>query len=341
MRALLILSFATLVLAAQAPPLQLPQASPKASVSQRVGLSDLTVEYARPAVNGRKVWGGLVPYGQVWRAGANENTVLTVSTPVSVGGTRLPAGRYGVHMLPTAAAWTVIFSREAGGWGSYSYDPKEDAARVEVTPVAAEPANRLAYTFDDPDEAGVVLSLRWEGLRVPVRIDVDTKAVVAASLREQLRGLPQFFPESWAQAAAWCLRNGTNLDEALAWSDRSLAIRPSFAALRTKADLVARKGDAAQAEALRAQALGLATEAEVNQLGYTLLGAGRVDEALALFRKNVADHPASWNVYDSLAEGLAMKGDKAQAIQLYLKAKEMVPAADQKARIDGELAKLR
>jgi hypothetical protein len=341
MRALLILSFATLILPAQAPPLQFPQASPKASVSQRVGLSDLTVDYARPAVNGRKVWGGLVPYGQVWRAGANENTVLTVSTPVTVGGTSLPAGRYGVHMLPTAAAWTVVFSREAGGWGSYGYDPKEDAARVEVTPVAAEATNRLAYTFDDPTESSVVLSLRWENLRVPVRIEVDTKAVVAANLREQLRGLPQFFPEPWAQAAAWCLRNGTNLDEALAWTDRSLAIRPTFAALRTKADLVAKKGDAAQAEALRTKALALATEAEVNQLGYTLLGAGKVDEALAMFRKNVADHPGSWNVYDSLAEGLAVKGDKAQAIELYQKAKGMVAAADQKARIDSELARLR
>lgn len=341
MRALLLTSFTTLAAFAQAPPFTLPEASPKAQASQRVGLTDISVSYARPAVNGRKVWGGLVPYGQVWRAGANENTVVTFSSPVKVGGVALPAGRYGLHMIPTEKDWTVIFSTQSHAWGSYGYDPKEDAARVTVSPVPAEAANRLAYTFDDPSDAGVVLALRWADLKVPVRIDVDTKAVVAASLREQLRGIPQFFPDGWSNAAAWCLRNDTNLDEALAWADRSLAIRETFPGLRVKAELLARKGDTAPAEALRAKALALATEAEVNALGYALLGQGKVDEALALFQKNVKDHPGSWNAYDSLAEGLAAKGDKAQAVAYYQKAKAMVQQADQKARIDGELAKLR
>jgi tetratricopeptide (TPR) repeat protein len=260
---------------------------------------------------------------------------------VKVGGTELPAGSYGHHMLPTAKEWTVIFSREAQAWGSFSYDPKEDAARVSVVPVPAEATNRLAYTFDDPTENGVVLSLRWENLRVPVPLEVDTKAVVVASLREQLRGLPRFFPEGWSGAAAWCARNDVNPEEALAWADRSLALRETFPALRVKADLLARRGQAPEAEALRSRALALATEAEVNQLGYAALSQGKVDEALALFRKNVQDHPASWNTYDSLAEGYAAKGDKAQAIALYRKAQAMVQAADQKARIDGELAKLK
>ncbi|MBK8727656.1 MAG: DUF2911 domain-containing protein [Holophagaceae bacterium] len=330
-----------LALAAQAPALVLPQASPRAQLSQKVGLTDITVTYARPAVNGRKVWGGLVPFGQVWRAGANENTVVTFSTPVRVGGTELPAGSYGLHMLPTAKEWTVIFSREAQAWGSFSYDPKEDAARVGVVPVVAETTNRLAYTFDDPAENGVVLSLRWENLRVPVKLEVDTKAVVVASLREQLRGLPRFFPEGWSGAAGWCAQNGVNLDEARTWADRSLALRETFAALRVKAAILAQQGDAAQAETLRARALAIATEAEVNQLGYALLGQGKVDEAIALFQKNAKDHPGSWNTYDSLAEGYAAKGDKAQATALYLKAQGMVPQADQKARIEGELAKLR
>ncbi len=340
MRALLLMSFATLAAFAQSPPLTLPEASPKAQASQRVGLTDISVSYARPAVNGRKVWGGLVPYGQVWRAGANENTVVTFSSPVKVGGAALPAGRYGLHMIPTEKDWTVIFSTQSHAWGSYGYDPKEDAARVTVTPVPAEPTHRLAYTFDDPSDGGVVLSLRWAELKVPVRIDVDTKAVVAASLRDQLRGIPQFFPDGWSNAAAWCLRHDTNLDQALAWADRSLAIRETFPALRVKAELLARKGEKDQAEALRSRALAIATEAEVNALGYALLGQGKVDEALALFQKNVKDHPGSWNAYDSLAEGYAAKGDKAQAAALYLKAKGMVQAPDQKARIDGELAKL-
>lgn len=329
------------VLLAQAPALVLPEASPRAQASQKVGLTDLEVTYHRPAAKGRKVWGGLVPYGKVWRAGANENTVVAFSTPVSVGGTTLPAGRYGLHMLPTATEWTVIFSSQSHGWGSYSYDPKEDVARVKVTPVATEPTEWLAYTFDDPSEKGVTLSLRWEKLRVAIPVEVDTRQVVVLSLGEQLRGLPQFFPESWSAAAGWCIRNDVNLDEARAWVDRSLTMRESFTGLRVKAALLDKKGDAKGAEALRAKALTVATEIEVNQLGYTLLGQKKVDEALALFQRNVQDHPTSWNVYDSLAEACALKGDKTQAAANYRRALERVKQEDQRTRIQEELEKLR
>jgi len=328
-------------LAAQAPPLVLPQASPRAKVAQTVGLTEISVTYARPSVHGRKVWGGLVPFGQVWRAGANENTVVTFSTPVKAGGVALPAGSYGLHMLPTASAWTVMFSTQSQAWGSYSYDPKEDAARFAVTPVPAEDLDRLAYTFDEVSDNAATLSLRWEKLRLPIRIEVDTNQVVAASLREQLRGMPRFYPEGWAGAAGWCARHDVNLEEAMGWIDRSLAMKATFNGLRTKALLLEKRGDAAGAATFRAQAMTLATEAEVNNLAYALLGQGKVEEALELFRRNVKDHPESWNAYDSLAEGLAAKGDKPAAIQNYQKALEMVKAEDQRARIRGELAKLK
>lgn len=328
-------------LLAQAPPLVLPVASPRAQVQQRVGLTDIEVTYHRPAMKGRKVWGGLVPYGKVWRAGADENTVIAFDTPVRVGGTTLPAGRYGLHMLPTATTWTVMFSSQSSGWGSYSYDPKEDLAKVTVTPLPAEATERLAFTFDDPSDQGVTLSLRWEQLRVPIPIEVDTKAVVVASLRNQVRGLGQFFPETWSTAAGWCARNDTNLDEALTWADRSLAMKQTYVGLRTKAALLEKKGDATGAETLRAKALTIATEAEVNQTGYGLLAQNKLDEAIAVFQKNVKDHPGSWNAYDSLAEAYAAKGDKAQAAANYRMALERVKAEDQRARIHEELAKLK
>jgi hypothetical protein len=329
------------VLFAQAPALVLPVASPEAQVSQQVGLTTIDVTYHRPAVKGRKVWGGLVPYGQVWRAGANENTVVAFSTPVRVGGTTLPAGRYGLHMLPTATTWTVLFSSQSHGWGSYSYDPKEDLAKVQVTPLPSEPTESLAFTFDDPSDQGVTLSLRWEKLRVPIPIEVDTKAVVVQSLRDQLKGLRQFSPESWSAAAGWCVRNGVNLDEAMTWVDRSLKLRESYGGLRVKAALLEKKGDAPGAEALRARALLIASEAEINNQGYALLGQMKLDEAIALFQKNVKDHPDSWNAYDSLAEAYALKGDKAQAGANYKKALDRVKAEDQRARIQEELAKLK
>ncbi|MBK9795610.1 MAG: DUF2911 domain-containing protein [Holophagaceae bacterium] len=329
------------VLVAQAPPLILPVASPRATVSQRVGLTTIDVTYNRPAVKGRKVWGGLVPHGQVWRAGADENTVVAFSTPVTVGGTTLPAGRYGLHMLPTATTWTVMFSSQSHGWGSYSYDAKEDLAKVMVTPGATEPTERLTYTFDDPSDTGVTLSLRWEQLRVPIPITVDTKQVVVASLRDQLRGLHQFFPEPWSGAAGWCVRNDVNLDEAMTWVDRSLKMRETYGGLRVKAALLEKKGDAKGAADLRAKALTIATEAEVNQAGYGLLGQNKVDEAIVLFQKNIKDHPESWNAYDSLAEAYAIKGDKAQATANYKKALDKVKAEDQRKRIQEELAKLK
>lgn len=345
MRSFAVVLFAVApMLFAQAPALVLPSASPRAQVSQKVGLTEIEVTYHRPAVKGRKVWGGLVPFGQVWRAGADENTVVAFDTPVTVGGTALPAGRYGLHMLPTATTWTVMFSSQSHGWGSYSYDAKEDLAKVTVTPVAAETTEtteRLAYTFDDPSDQGVTLSLRWEQLRVPIFIEVDTRQAVVASLRNQVRGLGQFFPETWSGAAGWCVRNDVNLDEAMTWVDRSLTLRPSYAGLRIKAALLEKKGDAKGAEVLRAKALTIATEAEINQAGYTLLGQNKLDEAIALFQKNVKDHPESWIAHDSLAEAYAAKGDKARAAALYRKAHDMTKAEDQRARIQGELAKLK
>ena len=159
------------------PPLELPQPSPAASVSQRIGLTDITITYHRPAVNKRPVWGQLVPYGQVWRAGANENTVITFSTPVSVGGQRLPAGSYGLHMIPTEHDWTIILSKEARAWGSFFYDEKDDAVRLNASPRTAEFEERLSYSLDATSDAAAVATLRWAALAVPFEIGVDTPQV--------------------------------------------------------------------------------------------------------------------------------------------------------------------
>src|SRR5664279_1445299 len=157
-------SFAFAPAASAQQQLVLPDASPKGSVSQAVGLAEFKVTYHRPAVNKRKVWGELVPYGDVWRAGANENTTLSASTPFSFGGKAVPAGTYGLHMLPAEADWTVILSSQAKAWGSFSYDPKEDVVRVSVKPEAADFVERLSYTFDQPAKDATALALRWETL---------------------------------------------------------------------------------------------------------------------------------------------------------------------------------
>jgi hypothetical protein len=333
--------FTAAPLLAQAPPLVLPKQSPRATVSQTVGLTEITIRYDRPAVNGREIWGKLVPFDSVWRAGANENTVISFSSPVRIGGRPLEPGRYGVHMIPTQADWTVIFSRQANAWGSFSYDPKEDALRVTATPVAGDMHERLAYTFDDPSDSSVTATLRWEKLAVPIPIEVDSKAVVVDSLRTQLRGLGRFFWQPWSQAAAWCAGNGVNLEEATTWADRSIAMNENFTNLRVKAALLGQRGDTAGASAAERRSLVVATEADINTYGYLLMGQGKVDSAIAIFRKNVKEHPKSWNTYDSLAEAYANKGQKKLAVENYSKALAMVADPAQKARIEGVLAGLR
>ncbi|HVR39168.1 MAG TPA: DUF2911 domain-containing protein [Thermoanaerobaculia bacterium] len=325
---------------AQFPPLMLPEASPEASVAQTVGLTKLSITYHRPAVNGRKVWGELVPYGEVWRAGANQNTTITFSSPVSIDGKQVDAGTYGLHMIPTESAWTIILSKESAAWGSYSYDPKEDALRVTVTPQAAESTERLRFTFDDPTDDAVIVAMQWEKLRVAFKVNVDTQKVTLGSVREQMRGLPRFFWQGWNQAAIYALRNGSDLDEALAWADESLKIQTTFQNLRTKAAILEKKGDAKQAGELRARALTIANEADLNSYGYMLLGQKKVDEAIDVFKRNVKEHPTSWNVYDSLADAYSAKGDKKLAIENYNKALSLTSDPDQKKRITEAIKKL-
>ena len=321
---------------AQSPPLTVPQPSQAASVSQTVGLTEITISYHRPRVQGRKVWGELVPYGEVWRAGANENTTIEFSTAVEVDGHPLAAGRYGFHTLPTAGAWQVIFSSVDSNWGSFAYDAREDVLRVEVKPEAAPFEEALAFTFDDATARETTVALRWEKLRVPFKVTVDTPEIVYQSLKRELRGLGQFFWQPWNQAATTLLTSKVHLDDAMVWVDKSIAIQKNFANSFTKSRLLAERGDAAGAKKLMDEALPGANEAELNAYGYQLLGGANSADAIAIFRENVKRHPGSWNAYDSLGEGLAATGKKVEAAAIYRKALAMAPEA-QKARIQGIL----
>jgi tetratricopeptide (TPR) repeat protein len=325
---------------AQTPPLALPQPSPAASITQRVGLTDITITYHRPAVNKRRVWGQLVPYGQVWRAGANENTVIEFSTDATIGGHHVPAGSYGLHMIPTESTWTVILNKEAHAWGSFFYDEKDDVARFTVAPQSADFQERLSYSFENPDDRHVTATLRWEKLAVPIPIEVDTPAIVAGSLRTQLRGLPGFSWQSFAQAAAWCANHEVNLDEAQAWAEKAVTMNENFTTLRARALVAEKRGDATLARQLRDKSLTLATETDMNQYGYALLQAGKTDEAVAVFRQNVVKYPESWNTYDSLGEALAAAGNKTEAAANYRKARSMVKDDTNQKRIDTILTGL-
>jgi len=321
--------------------LTMPMASPYASVVQRIGLTDITITYHRPAVKGRKIWGGLVPYDQVWRAGADENTTISFSDPVTVAGKLIPAGTYGVHMIPATSAWTIIFSSVSWAWGSFSYDQSEDVLRFSVTPSATGFTERLIYYFDDPSDDSVDVVMKWEKLMLRFPVKVNVTEVVLGNIRRELRGLARFSWQGWNQAADYCLRHNTNLDEALTWVERSISMNENFNNLRVKSDLLKLKGQNNAADELMKKALDLASEADLNNYGYQLMGSGDLNKAVEIFNLNIQRYPDSWNVYDSLGEALAQQGKTKEAIEYYEKALKMTAAENQKKRIENILKNLK
>ncbi len=323
-RILGVLILLTAVSALAQPALRMPEVSPAATVGQTIGITDIAINYHRPAVNNRKIFGGLVQYGALWRAGANENTTISFSTPVKIEGQTLAAGTYGLYMIPTASQWTVVFSKFAGDWGAYNYDPAEDALRVKVTPQATqENQERLAYTFDDVTNNAVNASLRWEKLRVPVKIEVDVPATVRTSIRNELRGGKHWNADAWAAAARYELRNG-DPDTALQYANHALDLGVSTNTLRTKAAILEKKGDTKGATDLRARAKQNYNEAEdLSFAAFPLLGDKKYDEAISYLNGYLASHPNSaqaWRAYYMLGDAYARKGDAAKSKDAFDKA---------------------
>jgi len=235
--------------------IELPQPSPKARVEQNVGVTQLAVAYSSPGVKGRKIWGEVVPFGEVWRTGANEATTFTSSRDFTFGGTKVPAGTYSLFTIPTESKWTVVLNSNPKTWGSFDYDAAKDVARVEVTPQATgESRERLAFLFSNVTENDVRLDLEWEKLRISVPVGVDTGAHVAANLEKAVE-------EAWRPAfesARWLLDHGGDTKVALRHVDSSIAIKPTWWNHWVKAQLLAKSGKKSDAvkTAKMAQKLG-------------------------------------------------------------------------------------
>ena len=254
---------ATLLLATvAAAQVRTPRVSPRASVMQTVGLTDMTINYNRPGVKGRQIWGALVPYGQVWRTGANEATTIQFSDDVWINGNKLAKGIYSIHTIPTAADWTIIFNSVAEQWGSYSYDAAKDALRIQVTPQPAE--HREWLTFEVPelttDTAKVVL--RWEKIAVPFTVDTKSTERTLTSFRNAMQ-------PDWRtpyQAASFAFDNkGAVPDQQLSdWLDQSLRIQESTSNLWLKARMLERMGKKAEAIQAAEQAVAKASPAQTD-----------------------------------------------------------------------------
>ena len=314
--------------------------NPQAAVTQAIGPVKVTVEYSSPRVvrgdNDRrgKIWGDLVPWGLSdlglnacaacpWRAGANENTTFTVTHAVKVQGQALPAGTYGLHMIPGQEEWTIVFSKDAASWGSYWYDPREDALRVTAKPGKSEYHEWLTYEFAERHSDRAVLALKWEDLQVPVSIGVDdVNALWVENMRRDLRGWAGFSWQSWQQAAAFCAQNNVNLPEALRWAERAVSDpysggEENFQTLATLSQLQALNGRTDEAAKTFQKAVNHRTAGpiQIHVAARQLLAQGKKQEALQIFQLNARRFPNEWPVHVGLMRGYAAVGDNKRALQ--------------------------
>jgi hypothetical protein len=353
--------------AAQWPGVTLPPDgdNQRSTVIQHIGLVTLSVDYSSPDVHAPdgqdrrgKIWGGLVPYGMAnlgfgtcgdqcpWRGGANENTVFTTSHDVKVEGQALPAGSYGLHFIPGKEEWTVVFSKNATSWGSFFYDAKEDALRVQAKPAPSEYHEWLTYEFTDrhPDKATV--ALKWEDLQLPLDITVDNMTgLYVQNLRRELRSSPGFNWQGWNAAARYALQNKTDLPEALGWAEQSAKPplgQANFTTLATLAQLQEANGKAAEAQKTMDQALNHPTAGpfEVHAYGRQLQAQGKNDEAMKVFELNAKRHPGEWPVQFGLARGHAGLGHKKEALENARKALAVAPDEAARKNVEGFIKQL-
>ena len=319
--------------------LDLPRQSQRAQISQRIGITDITISYHRPLVNDRKVWGNLVPYGQVWRAGANENTTITFSDPVQIEGKPLDKGTYGLHMIPNADEWTIIFSKASTSWGAFTYDEKEDALRVTVKPQSTDMHNALTYDFDQLKPDSAVVELEWEKLAVPFKVSVDVHDVVEASLKKQLRNLSQYTWMSWDEAANYFLTEKIALDDALTYANKSIENEDRYDNEDTKAKVLTALNRKDEAAVAQKKALDLASPLQIHIYARQLQAQKRSEEAFAIFRENAKKHPDQWFIHSGLARIYCSQGkfdDAAKEMKLAL-----AGAPDnQKTYVDGLVKRL-
>ena len=321
--------------------LNLPDVSQAAEVKQRIALTDITIKYHRPLVNGRKIWGGLVPYGKVWRAGANENTTIEFSDPVSVEGQPLAKGIYGLHMIPNPDSWTVIFSKTNTAWGSYSYKQDEDALRVNVKPrPLAEMKEALEFEFEDLKPTSTAVTLKWEKLGVPFTVSVNDADQTLQNIREQLKGRGQFTWQALDEGAQFCLTRKINLDEALRWADASIQNEERFENLSTKADILKALNRPDEAKTVWNQALEKSAAPQLYTYGRQLQNQKKGADAMEIFKDVAKRFPEGVFGYLAQARLKSAAGDFDGALKDAKQAQAAAPGDAQKQAIKGLIDKL-
>lgn len=240
--------------------LQLPRVSQKASVSQRIGLTDVSITYSRPGVKGRTIWGGLVPYNEVWRTGANEATTISVSDDVKIDGQPLPAGNYSIHTIPGKDSWTIIFNKVDKQWGSFDYDKTKDALRIQVKPQEGPNQEWMVFSFPEVLPNSATVELAWEKVRIPFHIEASAVNKAMANIHKALSGEVKDWNVPYDAAEFAVTSKLDNKDEQMKWIDQSISLKETYWNLRLKAEMLAGNGKTAEAIALAEKAVKLGKE---------------------------------------------------------------------------------
>lgn len=330
----------------------------KAMVGEQIGLTTITIHYDRPAVKGRegRIWGQLVQPGffdqgfgnakaAPWRAGANETTIITFDKDVTIEGKPLKAGKYGLYIAYGPEQSTLIFSHDYQSWGSYYYDPKNDALRVTVKPVAtAQSTEWMRYDFSNQTESAATISLLWEKLAIPFRVETDLVQQQIDLYRKELRTDKGFYWSPWQQAAQWCLDRNVNLEEALQWADTSISTslgNRNFTTLSTRARILERLGKTTEAAAGMKEALNMGDMNQVHQYGRLLLQQKKNAEAVEVFKLNLQKNPGQYTTLMGMARGYSAIGDYKKALEMAEKALPLAPPGANKTFVERALTLLK
>jgi predicted negative regulator of RcsB-dependent stress response len=326
--------------------------SPAASVTQTIGISTVTVNYSRPSVKGREIWGKLVPYGwnvqgfgagnsAPWRAGANENTTIRFSHDATVEGKAVPAGTYGLFfVINEDNSGELVLSKDHQSWGSFWYDPNHDLFRTKIQLRETQFTEMLTYDFINSTRTSSELVLNWEKKQFPVKIEFDVDKIVMANAVEELKNTTGFGWQGYASAANYAVQSKTNYDQALKWADQAVTMNKSFATLNTKSNVMRAMGKTEEADKMVNDAISIATENELNQYGYQLMNNGKIDKAIEILTLNTKRFPKSANCFDSLGEAYVNKGDSKNAIANFKKSLSMNPQPNVKANSEKFLKQL-
>jgi tetratricopeptide (TPR) repeat protein len=330
----------------------------KASISERVGLTDITIHYDRPAVKGRegKIWGQLVPFGFTdlgfgtskaapWRAGANENTTIEFSTDVKLDGHDVPAGKYGFFIAVGKEESTLIFSKNSTSWGSFFYDPAEDFLRINVKQqVMDKNVEWLKYEFINQTEKNVTVALMWEKWMFPFTVEVDVDKVQLQSFRNELKNSKGFDWQPWAQAAEWCADHNTNLEEALTWAEYGIngafVGDKKFRTLTAKARVLRQLKRLPEADAIMAEALPLGKMNEVHNYARQVLAAGRSEIAIQIFKNNYKKFPNTFTTNMGMMRAMNAAGNTKEALKYAKLGLAQAPDPGNKVAIEGMIEQL-